>query len=373
MIKFLLAVLSVYALMHAFVYMRVKVLLPGRWWPCHALLLLFFAAMILAPIAARLLEKSGNHWMAVLAAGAGYSWTGFIFYAFWCFLLVGAVSVLFHLAGTLTGFSLPSLSGRAATVAVLGAVLAINIYGYIDARNVRVERFTLRTSKLPEGVERLRIAQISDVHLGLMVGRGRMADILDKVKAQHPDLLVSTGDLVDGDIDSIRGLPALFADFTPGLGKFAVIGNHEVYAGLSSSVQAEQAFGFSVLRGEVQTVGNTINIAGVDDPAAVPDGTKDETTLLKAAQNGLFTVLLKHRPDPESLGLFDLQLSGHTHYGQLYPFRYFAEMIYPYQNGPYFLGKGSVLYTSRGSGTWGPPIRVLAPPEITVVDIVRDR
>ncbi len=372
MSKFLLTVLSIYSLMHAFVYFRVKVLLPGRW-NYHFLLLLLFAIMIFAPIGARLLERSGHHVPAILAARAGYTWMGFIFYAFWCFLLIGAAALLLKLAGTLSGISLPSLTGRGATLAVLGVVLAINIYGFIDARRVRVEKLVIRTAKLPEGVERLRIAQISDVHLGLMVGEERMANILEKVKAQNPDIVVSTGDLVDGDIDRIDSLPALFAGLNPRLGKYAVIGNHEVYAGLSSSLRAEHAFGFSILRGEMQTVGNTINVAGVDDPAA--GGLEDEKSLLKHAQNGLFTLLLKHRPaiDPESPGLFDLQLSGHTHYGQLYPFRYFSELIYRYQNGPYFLEKGSVLYTSRGSGTWGPPIRVLASPEITIVDIVRNR
>jgi uncharacterized protein len=122
----------------------------------------------------------------------------------------------------------------------------------------------------------------------------------------------------------------------------------------------------------VKTVENTINIVGIDDPAT---GTReDEKALLQKAQNGLFTLFLKHRPEsPDGIaGLFDLQLSGHTHYGQLFPFRLIAEMVYPLQNGPYYFPEGSILYTSRGSGTWGPPIRVLAPPEVTIFDIIRN-
>jgi hypothetical protein len=156
------------------------------------------------------------------------------------------------------------------------------------------------------------------------------------------------------------------------LGKYAITGNHEVYAGLAESLEAERAFGFDLLRGEVKTVGNVLNIVGIDDPAAGME--ENERAILAGAQNGLFTLFLKHRPDPSigSLGLFDLQLSGHTHYGQLFPFRYIAALVYPLQNGPYYLAGGSVLYTSRGSGTWGPPIRVLAPPEVTIIDIVRN-
>ena len=199
-----------------------------------------------------------------------------------------------------------------------------------------------------------------------------MADILRKVEAEDPDILVSTGDLVDGDMSNIESLPALFEKLHPRLGKFAISGNHEVYAGLDESLEAERAFGFTVLAGEVKTVGNVVNIAGVDDPAA--GFNENEKEILEKAQNGLFTILLKHRPEPvgESLGLFDLQLSGHTHYGQIYPFRYFCAMVYPLQNGAYYLSKGSVLYTSRGTGTWGPPIRVLAPPEVAILDIVRE-
>jgi len=115
-----------------------------------------------------------------------------------------------------------------------------------------------------------------------------------------------------------------------------------------------------------------LNIVGVDDPAT--GAPEDEKAILGKAQNGLFTLFLKHRPDPaeDSLGLFDLQLSGHTHYGQLFPFRYVSGFVYPLQNGPYYLSKGSMLYTSRGSGTWGPPIRVLATPEVTIFDIIRE-
>ena len=370
MTRFLIAFFSVYSLLHAFVYWRVRVLLPEKW-PSHVLLILFMALMVFAPVGTRLLERADHYTLARASALVGYSWLGLLFYAFWGFLLIGAAGILCKLGNLLAGSSLPAFTGPRAALCVLLAVLVINVYGYFEARSVRVERFIIRTAKLPAGTERLRIAQISDVHLGLMVGEQRMADILRKVEAENPDIFVSTGDLVDGDMTRLGALPALFEKLQPRLGKYAISGNHEVYAGLADSLQAERAFGFTVLTGEVKTVGNILNIAGVDDPAAGLE--ENETEVLGKAQNGLFVLFLKHRPDPapESLGLFDLQLSGHTHYGQLFPFRYISGMFYPLQNGPYYLSKGSILYTSRGSGTWGPPIRVLAPPEVTIFDLVR--
>jgi len=367
----LIAFFSVYSLMHAFVYSRVRVLLPDKW-PFHLLLILFMALMVFAPVGTRLLEKADHDTFARASALVGYSWLGLLFYAFWGFLLIGAAGILCRLGSLVAGSSLPTFTGPSAAVCVLAAALAINIYGYFEARSMRVERFIIRTAKLPAGTDRLRIAQISDVHLGLMVREQRMADILREVEAENPDILVSTGDLVDGDVSKLSALPALFAKLRPRLGKYAISGNHEVYAGLAESLQAERAFGFTVLKGEVKTVDNIINIAGVDDPAAGLG--ENEKDVLGKAQNGLFVLFLKHRPDAaaESLGLFDLQLSGHTHYGQLFPFRYIARMVYPLQNGPYYLSKGSILYTSRGAGTWGPPIRVLAPPEVAIFDIVRE-
>jgi predicted MPP superfamily phosphohydrolase len=367
--RFLLAFLSIYALMHAFVYLRVRVLLPES--PlARTAAIMFMAFMVFAPVLTRLLERSGMRAAARSLGFVGFCWLGFLFYCFLGFVLVSAAGIVLELVSLAAGFALPVLPGPATAVCVLTLAALINIYGFFEARSIVVERVVLESKKLPPGVDKVRIAQISDVHLGLMAAQNRMAAILEAVEAQRPDLLVSTGDLIDGPLDKREPLEALFAKVRPRLGKFAVTGNHEVYAGLEESLAAQRAFGFTVLRGEAQTVDNLLTIAGVDDPAANHD--VEETKILGGVQNGLFTLFLKHRPHPAetSLGLFDLQLSGHTHYGQLFPFRYIVALFYPLQNGPYYLPKGSVLYTSRGSGSWGLPVRVLARPEVTIIDVV---
>ncbi|MCE5336385.1 MAG: metallophosphoesterase [Desulfobacteraceae bacterium] len=371
MIRFLLVFFSVYTLMHALFYVRVRVLLHGRF-HLHLIVVLFLLLMISAPAGARLLERADYYDCARVLATIGYSWLGFIFYAFLGYLLLGAFGALTGLINLAAGSTLPTLTGERSTAAVLFCVLAILGYGYLEARSIRLELMEISTSKLPEGVDRIRIAQISDVHLGLLVREGRMGMILDRVESAAPDILVCTGDLVDGNMSRIESLPALFGKIRPRLGKYAVTGNHEVYSGYSGAMSALKEMGFTVLSGEALTVGNLINIVGVDDPSlGLP---QNERAILGRAANGLFTVFLKHRPDPsqESRGLFDLQLSGHTHYGQLFPFRLFSRLIYPLQNGPYRLAGDAILYTSRGSGTWGPPFRVLAPPEVTIFDIVRE-
>lgn len=369
MIGFLVFFISVYLCMHAVVLVRVRVLLPEARL-AQAVLCLFLLIMIFAPIGTRLLERAGFMLPARILAFAGYSWLGFIFIAFSMSLLTLAIDGLLRLIGVLGQFNVPALSGRAPTVVMLCLVLGLCVYACTEAQKIGIERVQVRTEKLPAGVDRLKIAQISDVHLGLIVGESRLSNIVEKVRSENPDLLVSTGDLVDVDVDSLNGLVHLLADIHPRYGKFAVTGNHEMYAGIKRSIEITESFGFKLLRGQSVEIPDLINVAGVDDPQLGPS---NEAALLSSLRNGRFTLFLKHRPDvpAASMGLFDLQLSGHTHRGQIFPFSLVISRVYPMQSGLYELDKESRLYTSRGSGTWGPPMRLLAPPEVTIIELTR--
>ena len=151
-------------------------------------------------------------------------------------------------------------------------------------------------------------------------------------------------------------------------------GNHEYYAGIDQALDFTRKAGFTVLRGQAtETAG--ITIAGVDDSTAadIRGGHEvDERQLLGPLPDSKFTLFLKHRPVVEkgSAGLFDLQLSGHIHKGQIFPFYLITRLFYPVKTGLSHLQGKATLYVSRGTGTWGPPVRVLAPPEITVIDLV---
>jgi predicted MPP superfamily phosphohydrolase len=237
----------------------------------------------------------------------------------------------------------------------------------------------LQTMKLPPQVEKITIAQISDVHLGPMVGERRLARIVRLLERFKPDLVVATGDLVDAQMDRLNNLAAMLATLNPPLGKFAIAGNHEFYAGIRQSGRFLSAAGFNFLRNEGFKLNGLINIVGVDDPAwksRYPQNGqvgKEEKILLADSGSERFTLLLKHRPtvEMESIGQFDLQLSGHTHGGQIFPFNLITRLYYSRQRGLHRLDKGSVLYVSRGTGTWGPPMRFLSPPEVTVIELRR--
>ena len=340
-------------------------------------LAVFMIFMVAAPILTRVSERHGYELLAIILAYAGFTWMSFIFLFASCAFVLDIYRLLLHAIGwvfhaNLSGMAL--LPRHAFIISFMVSVISTG-YGAFAAVRIGTEHVVVETHKIPEAIGRIRIAQISDVHLGIIVGEKRLGRILDQVKQATPDILVSTGDLVDGQTDDLSKLEQMFRDVHTRHGKFAITGNHEFYAGLSRSLDFLQNAGFVVLRGEGVTLSDMMNIAGVDDPAASRYGmTMDvsEKTLLEELPKGKFTLLLKHRPviDDEASDHFDLQLSGHTHKGQIFPFNLLTMLFYPIRSGFHELDKNSRIYVSRGTGTWGPPVRFLSPPEVTVIDLV---
>ncbi len=332
--------------------------------------------MTLLPLILWWLEKRERHALVWIGAWVGYTWMGFIFLFFWIALAFDVLGLLVAYVGAELYWhsgAIPFTDSSlfyAATALALGAT----VYGYFEARALHMERIHLRTTKLPAAFGPLKVVQISDVHLGALIGARQLRRIVTQIQAIDADLVVSTGDLVDGQGDHLDGLTRLFQELRPRLGKFAVTGNHEFFVGLERAIEFMQRAGFTVLRGEAASLAGVLTIAGVDDPAGrwmgVPVHT-DEKALLSALPRERFILLLKHQPvvDRDSFGLFDLQLSGHTHGGQIFPFGLLVRLAYSMRNGLTSLMPHGHLYVSRGTGTWGPPLRVLASPEITLIEI----
>ncbi|HRU06179.1 MAG TPA: metallophosphoesterase, partial [Candidatus Brocadiia bacterium] len=268
---------------------------------------------------------------------------------------------------------------RPVAVALGCLVVALLAWGLVEARLLRVNTFTLRTPRLAPGSKPIRVVQISDLHLGLLERDGLLKRVAGAVERLEPDLLVCTGDMLDSTGAHMDGLSSTLAAIRPPLGKFAVTGNHDYYAGLDESLAFHERSGFRVLRQESALVDGRLRVAGVDDPAGAMTGARprlDEDKALPPPGPREFTILLKHRPGvrPHSEGRFDLQLSGHTHGGQIFPFTEFERLEYGERRSGFFrLADGAHLYISRGTGTWGPPLRVLAPPEVTLFVIEPDQ
>jgi len=375
MTLFLLIYFSIYGSAHLYAFLKLK---KGfsLGFPASLILAIFMILMVVAPIVVRISERHGYDALARGLAYIGFTWMGLLFIFISVSVFFDIYRLLHFMAKMLTRSPLEdfTLSSRNfCTLAILFS-FAVVIYGYFEALHIRTEHVTVKTSKIPENIGRVRVVQISDVHLGLMVGKSRLKRILQKVRDARPDILVSTGDLVDGRMDDLEMLTQMFQNTPAQYGKFAVTGNHEFYAGLDRALAFTEKAGFTMLRGEGLTVSDLLNVAGVDDPARkryVPDRSASEKALFEKMPGEKFTLFLKHQPviGSESLGWFDLQLSGHTHKGQIFPFNLFTKFFYPMHTGLSKLNGNALLYTSRGSGTWGPPVRFLSPPEVTVIDI----
>jgi len=373
-VSFLLTFFLIYGGAHAYLFLKVHLAFPRMGWK-RAPVVLFLVLMIAGPILTRQLDQAGY-------VGAGHA-LGFVAYCwfallFW-FLCLALLTDLWGAAVGLVGLLRPAarrlIPPRRAALLVQGAIiLAASVWGVVEARSIRLVEVTVRTPHLAPGSEPVRIVQIGDMHIGPTVGKGRLRRVVALVEAARPDLLVSTGDMLDMSFESLDDETDLVAAIDAPLGKFAVLGNHDFYAGLDSSLAFHEAAGFTLLRQEAVLAGGRVLVAGVEDPGRRgmrerPAGAED--AILPPAGERPATILLKHRPEvePTSLGRFDVQLSGHTHGGQIFPFTLAVGLGNSYVSGLHDLGRGSSIYVSRGSGTWGPPMRVFAPPEVTLITL----
>jgi uncharacterized protein len=335
------------------------------------LLLLMFTPFIVAGLGKIGLESSARY-----IAYIGYMWMGILFLFFSISVLFDLYRLIAFIINHNRAFFSVFLTPKLQLWIPLITAVCISLYGIYEVTHIRLEKVTIKTSKLPAGMNQLRIAQISDVHLGLIVREYRLNKILEQVRNAKPDIFISTGDLVDADTVELGCFITALNSINPPYGKFAVTGNHEYYFGLKKAIEFTQRAGFTMLRGELAQVNDSLVIAGIDDPATHHDPAAvsiSEHTLLANADHTKFVLFLKHQPSvkKDSIGLFDLQLSGHTHHGQIFPFRLFTRMFFSLSGGKLHQIQNSYIYVSRGSGTWGPPFRFLAPPEVTLIKLVR--
>ncbi|MGD9577797.1 MAG: metallophosphoesterase [Syntrophorhabdus sp.] len=333
--------------------------------------------MIFAPVIVRLTERAGNEGFARILAFVGYTWMGGVLIFFISGILCDVFRLTVSVSGVLSSrdFTYITYARRFYFFMCLTITLLVVIYGIFEARQIKIEYLTLSTKKISSDIGKVRIVQISDVHLGLIIGEARIKQIINTINKAKPDILVSTGDLVDVQIDNIDSMAMLFQQVYTRYGKFAVTGNHEFYAGIDRALELTKKAGFKILRGQAVDINGIITIAGVDDEAVRGRHKGEDTSekeLCSHIDGSQYTVLLKHRPVSYagSLCVYDLQLSGHTHKGQIFPFFLITRLFFKQYAGFYEVNNNSSLYVNRGTGTWGPPIRFLAPPEITVIDIV---
>ena len=361
---FLGIVLSVWTLFHVYAFQRAfSIPALARAVPVAARVA-FFALLWLSYPLGRILAKWVPGSIARGVELAGAVWMGVLFLAFAALLVADVV----------TGFGKlwPRGAVPARSVALVFAIVLSVVAIVQGARIPRVVRHEVKVPALPDGQSELRIVQLSDLHLGTLLGEGWLGRRVEEVNALAPDLVVVTGDLVDISAAPVEPLAPVLRRLSAPLGVYGVTGNHEFYAGLERCLGVFEAAGIRTLRDGWAEVAPGLVLTGVDDLTARRQLGIDGRTLDRAFAGvpaGAVVVHLSHSPllvrDAEARGA-RLMLSGHTHGGQLWPFTYLSAIPYPFQAGRYEVG-GMTLAVSRGTGTWGPPMRLFFRSEIVEV------
>jgi predicted MPP superfamily phosphohydrolase len=353
---FILIASAIYAGMHYYVCWRItrglELSKTASLW-----LRVFLIAAAFSFIAGEFLHRS-LHFHALREIGA--VWLGVISIAFAVFLLKDAV-----------GFAFPKQL-RLLTLGAIGlVVLLCGISLFNGLRKPVVREVRIPVAKLPKGLAGFTIVQLSDLHLTESFSHSRLAWIVDQTNMQNPDLIVITGDVIDGDIGSTGPLVSELKRLKAKHGVFFVTGNHEFYAGIGNFLGLARDIGATVLRNQRLTIADAVELVGIEDRQATRFASEGDN--LKAAMAGYDpkkpVVLLSHRPDillgefADSIGL---QLSGHVHAGQIPPMDLIVMLYYKHPRGLYQTGS-SYIYTTTGTGMWGPPMRLFSRSEIVKI------
>jgi len=379
MIVFLLVALGIYGLTNFYILRRGWQALSGYPYPRTAFLVVF-GLLILAYPLGRVLDGASRGLVSDVLVRSGSFYMALMLHLF---LLLVVVDV-FRLANAFLNFfpkgftANPHKTGLIVFIAVMGIGLGVVAGGYVNALNTRLRTLEIDIDKpAGAGLRNLNIAMASDIHLGTVMGSRRLERIVERLNALEPDIVLLPGDIVDESVsraEEEKMISCLRSIKAP-LGVFSVPGNHEYYGGLEKNLEYLRRGGVRVLQDEAVLAGGAFVLAGRNDPTALRF--KDQRISIReilekaGADPKLPVILLDHQPvrlrEAEEAGI-DLQLSGHTHAGQLFPFNFVNKRIWEKHWG-YLRKEKTQYYVSCGVGTWGPPVRTGSIPEIVRIKV----
>jgi len=369
--RFALTVIPILAVLHAYIGWRLLPALPIGTLGIVVGGIVLGLSTLLIP-----LGMFARFFVPLPALADRISWVGSVVMGLFSSVLVLTLlrDLLLLVAGT------PSLAGATATAVLLAAAL-LTLIGFVNARRVaQVVRIDIPLAGLSASLAGFTIVQISDIHVGPTIKGDYVAAIVERVNGLDADLIAITGDVVDGSVLQLSSHTAPLARLRARHGTYVVTGNHEYYSGALEWMAEFRLLGLRGLMNEhvvIEHDGARLVVAGVTDYSAGSFDLaqrSDPLAALAGSPEGIPRILLAHQPRTApaaaSVG-FDLQLSGHTHGGQFWPWNLLVGLQQPFTAGLHRLGRLWV-YTSRGTGYWGPPKRFGAPSEITLLRLVPD-
>jgi predicted MPP superfamily phosphohydrolase len=373
---FLTVVLAIYILVNMYLWLKGRSALSGAGFST-SLYTAIFISLASTFVAGKFLENTWTNLLTDILNVTGGFWMGFMLYGFLAWLAVDILLLLqkpFHL---LPAEGLPKLKLWIFTVITSGVVLLI-IVGFINAISPRTKRYDLEIARELSSGEPIRIVAVSDIHLGSIIRKRSMRHLSEMISREKPDIVLFLGDLLDGSIGPVlRGDLLSYLDIPePLYGIYAITGNHEFMSDLGKSLPYIESKGIRVLKDEVITLDNGVQIIGrIDRTALHTAGSRREplAKLLALADSTAPVILLDHQPyDLSSLAgtPVDLQMSGHTHNGQMWPLNLITKKMFELSHGYKMFGKTHVIVSS-GFGIWGPRMRLGTRPEILAVTLRR--
>ena len=375
MAVFFVIVLGVYGLVNFYIGRRGWQALAAFPGPRRAVLGLFLVFVLAYPLGRMAMGRAGNP-LAALAVKAGSFHLALMLYLFLGVLAVDVLRLLNSLVRLVP--RAPGGAGRTGLLlflVVAGSAVLTVAGGAVNAARPRVRELDVTIDKPAAGLGGLRVAVASDVHLGTIAGSSRLRALIDRLNALGPDLILLPGDIVDESVtaEEEEAMTEVFRRLRPRLGVFSVPGNHEYYGDFESNISYLRKWGVSVLQDEAALVGGAFYVIGRRDPTALRRGQArtpiGEIMRRAGVDSRLPLILLDHQPlhleEAERAGI-DLQLSGHTHAGQLFPMNIINKLIYEQNWGSLRKGR-TQYYVSCGVGTWGPPVRTGSVPEIVLI------
>lgn len=365
---FVLVMSSLVGLGHYYLYRRL-VLKPGLRGTARAVAITAIALLAVAMPVTLMLSRSlapSARWLFLL----GYGWMGLAFLLLISLAATDLVRVVVRLFEGAPSPERRAFLGRVSAIAASAIALSLGAWGAVTAFAPSVRRVSVSLRRLSQSMSGTRIVQLTDVHVGPTIDRAFVESIVATANALAPDIVVITGDLVDGSVERLRDAVAPFGQLRAKHGVFFVTGNHEYFSGVDAWVTHLRTLGIVVLRNERVRIGGDdgFDLAGVDD---FRSRTHDVAKALEGRDAQRELVLLAHQPksvfDAKKHGV-GLQISGHTHGGQIFPWNLLVMLDQPVVQGLARFGDTQV-WVSRGTGYWGPPMRIGAEPEITEITL----
>jgi predicted MPP superfamily phosphohydrolase len=372
---FLAILILLLTAIHLYLWQRLVRDVTGRlrWRRLAGIGLLGAMALILVTV---LLQPAPSRALSVVLWWTGYLWLGVMFYLL-VVLLVLELPVL--AASRLPRRADPSrrrLLRQGAAIVAGAAAVGVSGYGVSRAyRPPRVTRLVVPLARLDRRADGLRVAVVADIHVSPIWGAGRVERVVEIVNSLDADLITVVGDMTSAEVGEVRRAAAPLRGMRSRYGAFFVTGNHEYYNGYEEWIEAADELGLRVLRNERLEIahrGGVIDLAGVNDREGSGYGDPpDYRAALADRDPSRPVVLMAHQPvqvhEAARYGV-DLQVSGHTHGGQVYPFDYLVRIEQPVVSGLSEVD-GTLVYVTNGAGFWGPPMRVGADPDVTLLEL----